>query len=468
MRKSIRALVVILCSVVLIFSLSLAGCKKEEKQETKVVTKSEGQMEGVLVSFEGKTLVIEAADKEYTFDVSNASINTKNMRAGDDIVVYFEGKLEGQDTSKVKVTRVEDLGENEHQTEKQAVGTLVDLTENTITIRQNDGVELLFNSNNCQHEFKNGIREGNWIVVTYIGNINGTDTKNVTVIKITDNDPNTVKEEQKKMNIKAVNETVYATAGVHIRASYTTDSNVLGSLAKGEAITRTGVCDNGWSRVQYASKDAYIYGEYLTTEKPKEDAPAAKTNGKPPATVQVGREPQQVTKQSATQQPTEQQPTEQQPEEQTPQEQTLMGTVLAASMNTLTVTADGQEYTFNVADAEHEYANGVQTGNTVKVIYVGSLDDLENLIVIKVQDSDPNEAAKDAQYVGMVVDATMNTLTIQTEDGAVMTFLKEDAVDNLDGDYVGMDVKITADMTASEADENIFQAKQIDPADMEQ
>ena len=414
MRKSIRALVVILCSVVLIFSLSLTGCKKEEKQETKVVTKSEGQMEGVLVSFEGKTLVIEAADKEYTFDVSNASINTKNMRAGDDIVVYFEGKLEGQDTSKVKVTRVEDLGENEHQTEKQAVGTLVDLTENTITIRQNDGVELLFNSNNCQHEFKNGIREGNWIVVTYIGNINGTDTKNVTVIKITDNDPNTVKEEQKKMNIKAVNETVYATAGVHIRASYTTDSNVLGSLAKGEAITRTGVCDNGWSRVQYASKDAYIYGEYLTTEKPKEDAP-----------------------------------TEQQPEEQTPQEQTLMGTVLAASMNTLTVASDGQEYTFNVADAEHEYANGVQTGNTVKVIYVGSLDDLENL-------------------VGMVVDATMNTLTIQTEDGAVMTFLKEDAVDNLNGDYVGMDVKVTADMTASEADENIFQAKQIDPADMEQ
>ena len=76
--------------------------------------------------------------------------------------------------------------------------------------------------------------------------------------------------------------------------------------------------------------------------------------------------------------------------------------------------------------------NGVQTGNIVKITYTGSLDDLESLIVIKVQDSDPNEAAKDAQYVGMVVDATMNTLTIQTEDGAVMTFLKEDAVDDLD------------------------------------
>ena len=73
------------------------------------------------------------------------------MRAGDELVVYFEGKLKGNDTSKIKVKSVEDIGGNDHQTEKQAVGTLVNLTENTITIRQNDGTELLFNSNNCQH-----------------------------------------------------------------------------------------------------------------------------------------------------------------------------------------------------------------------------------------------------------------------------------------------------------------------------
>lgn len=531
MGKRIRMPAVIFSSAVLIFSLSLTGCKKEEQQETKVITKSEGQMEGTLVSFEGKTLVIETADKEYTFDVSNASIDTKNMRSGDELVVYFEGKLKGQDTSNVKATSIEDLGQNEHQTEKQAVGTLVALTENTITIRQNDGVELLFSSNNCQHELKNGIREGNWIVVTYIGNINGTDTKNVTVIKITDNDPNVVTKEQKKMNIKAVDETVYATAGVHIRESYTTDSKVLGVLAKGGSITRTGVCENGWSRVQYESKDAYIYGEYLTTEKPASDAPAAKTNGEPPATAQVGNEPKPVVKQPAAPQLAEPQPQEQQSEEPQPQEQrpeeprpaeekpepaeekpeepqpeeaqpeeiqpeesqpeeiqpeepqpqepqpqepqpeepqTIEGAVLEVSMNTLTIAADEQEYTLYIADAEHEYANGIQTGNIVKITYTGSLEDLENLIVIKVQDSDPNEAAKDAQYVGTVIDATMNTLTIQTEDGAVMTFIKEDAVNNLDGEYVGMNVKIIADMTESEADENIFQAKQIDPADTEQ
>ncbi len=451
MKKCIRSMAVMIAGIVTISSLSLTGCKKEE-QKREVIVVNEGQMEGTLISFEGKTLEVEDGKEDYTFDVSNATIHTRNMRAGDELVIYYEGKLEGKDTSKIKVTKVEDLGDNEHQKEKQAVGTLVNLTENTVTIRQNDGVELLFNSNNCQHEFKNGIREGNWIVVTYIGEVRGTDTKNVTVIKITDHDPNLVKEEQKKMKMKAVEETVYATAGVHIRESYTTDSKVLGSLAKGKSIIRTGVCENGWSRVQYESRDAYIYGEYLTTKKPKEDAPAAKTNGKPAATAQAGDEPKPV------QHPAEETQTE---------ERTLTGTVVGVSMNTLTVAADGQEYTWNIADAEHEYANGIQTGNTVTMIYVGNLEEPDTVIVLKVKDSDPNEAAKNAQYEGIIVDATMNTLTIQTEDGAVMTFVKEGAVNNLKEEQNGQKVKITADMTAPGAEETIFQADQIDPADAE-
>lgn len=491
MKKCIRRLAVTAAGIIFACFVSLTGCGKEEPK-TEIIVESEGQMEGTLVSFEGKTLVVEEADENYTFDVSDASIDTMNMRSGDELVICYDGKLEDKDTSGVKVTSVRDLGRNEHQTEKQAVGTLVKLTENTVTIRQNDGVELLFNANNCQHEFKNGIREGNWIVITYIGEITGTDTKNVTVVKITDNDPNLVKKEQKKMEIKAVDEKVYTTAGVHIRESYTTDSKVLGSLAKGESVQRTGVCENGWSRVEYQSKDAYIYGEYLTTKKPKKDAPAAKVNGEPVETAQIGDEPQpvvtlpdtllqEVLAQQAEQikeeeeqaeegkQPEEkeqakeeEQAEEAQPEKQ--ERQTLSGTVLDVSMNTLTVKEKKQEYTLNIADAEHEYANGIQTGNTVTVTYMGNLDDPDNLVVLKVQDSDPNEAAQNASYVGVVTDATQNTLTIETEDGAVMTFVKDGAKNNLDGEPDGQKVKITADMTAAETDENIFQAKKIDPA----
>ncbi|MCI8561730.1 MAG: hypothetical protein HFH03_11535 [Dorea sp.] len=476
MKKYVRNLAVISAGIVFACSLSLTGCKAEEQKteekKTEIIVESEGQMEGRLVSFEGKTLVVEEAEQDYTFDVSEATVNTKNMRAGDDLVIYFEGKLEDTDTSKVKVTSIEDLGENRHQTEKQAVGTLVKITENTITIRQNDGEKLLFNSNNCQHEFKNGIREGNWVVVTYIGEINGTDTKNVTVIKITDNAPNIVKKEQKKMKIKTVNEKVYTTAGVHIRELYTTESKVISSLAKGESVIRTGVCENGWSRVQYKDKDAYIYGEYLTTEKPKKDAPAAKVSGEEVGTIQIGDEPEPVTLQSEVLGQIEKEMNtekEMQAKEETLSEtHTLTGTVLEVNMNMLTVSEKGKEYTINVADAQHEYANGIQTGNTVTVTYAGNLDNPDDLIVIKVQDSDPNEAAKDAQYVGVVDDTTGNTVTLKTEDGASMTFVKDGAENSLDEDMDGKKIKVTADMTESETDENIFQAKQIDSAEGEQ
>lgn len=70
------------------------------------------------------------------------------------------------------------------------------------------------------------------------------------------------------------NETVYAVGTVNIRASYTADSNKLGSLTRGQSVTRTGVAiqgteADGWSRVQLADgSTAYISNKYLSVTKP--------------------------------------------------------------------------------------------------------------------------------------------------------------------------------------------------------
>ena len=45
---------------------------------------------------------------------------------------------------------------------------------------------------------------------------------------------------------------------------------MLGSLEKGDSVTRTGRGDNGWSRVRYNGQTAYIKSSFLTTEKPEE------------------------------------------------------------------------------------------------------------------------------------------------------------------------------------------------------
>ena len=70
------------------------------------------------------------------------------------------------------------------------------------------------------------------------------------------------------------NETVYATGTVNIRASYTADSEKLGSLNKGDSVTRTGIAivgteAEGWSRIQLSDGTvAYVSNKYLSTTKP--------------------------------------------------------------------------------------------------------------------------------------------------------------------------------------------------------
>lgn len=456
MKKRTKTLVVLLAASCL--CLTAAGCSKTDEgtagqTKTNQISTEESaevsSLEGVLISFIGKELTIEANGSKYSFDLSDANIQAANMVSGDDIIVCYKGSLKKDGAQNVKVVSIEDKGQAPtQQQEKTAVGTLVQYSENSITIRQNDATQLIFNSNNCEHVFKNGLREGNWIIVTYLGDIVGTDTHNIKVLRITDNDSNPVQEEQKSMEIKAVDETVYATAGVYIRSSCSTDAAPIGSLAKGSSIHRSGICANGWSRVTYNDEDAYIYGDYLTTTAPAEEAPAATTGGEPPKTEQQGNEPAPV----------------QTPQEQ-PQEQhnIVTGKVVEVSMNTLTFQTDEQAvYTINIADAAHEYKNGIQTGNSVTITYTGDLSDLNNIIVISVKDDDPNTSAENAVYTGTIVDGTMNTFTIQTKDKILMTFSKESSVDNTNGLLIGTEVSVTVDTATADDTSTIMEAKQID------
>ena len=82
-----------------------------------------------------------------------------------------------------------------------------------------------------------------------------------------------------------VNETVYATGTVNIRASYTADSDKLGSLSVGQSVTRTGTSiagteAEGWSRIQLSDgTTAYISNKYLSTTKPVAQQPTSKPSG---------------------------------------------------------------------------------------------------------------------------------------------------------------------------------------------
>ena len=102
-----------------------------------------------------------------------------------------------------------------------------------------------------------------------------TNTTNTTETeKPTETKPTEEKPEEPKVNFSSVNQTVYATDSVNVRSGPSTSSKIVGSLSKGDSIKRTGVGDNGWSRVSYNGTTAYISSTYLTTTKPKEEKKA--------------------------------------------------------------------------------------------------------------------------------------------------------------------------------------------------
>lgn len=69
----------------------------------------------------------------------------------------------------------------------------------------------------------------------------------------------------------SVNETVYATGTVNLRSSYSTKSDKVGGLTKGQSVTRIGVGTgeaDGWSKVQLSDGSiVYVSSTYLSTTK---------------------------------------------------------------------------------------------------------------------------------------------------------------------------------------------------------
>lgn len=70
-----------------------------------------------------------------------------------------------------------------------------------------------------------------------------------------------------------VNEKVYSTTdGLNVRKS--ANGTIIGSLSKGDEVTRTGIGNQGWSRIKLSNgTTAYVSSSYVTKTKPAEDKP---------------------------------------------------------------------------------------------------------------------------------------------------------------------------------------------------
>ena len=112
---------------------------------------------------------------------------------------------------------------------------------------------------------RTGVGDNGWSKVDYNGQTGYIKSEYLTTTKPAAASDSTQQTTEKKPETK---ETVYATAGVNIRAKASADADKIGTLAAGGSITRTGKTSSGWSRVDYNGQTGYIKSDYLTTTKP--------------------------------------------------------------------------------------------------------------------------------------------------------------------------------------------------------
>lgn len=81
--------------------------------------------------------------------------------------------------------------------------------------------------------------------------------------------------------VKEINKTMYAIKAVNVRESYSTDSAILSSLKAGQEVHAAGESDNGWIRIDYSGKTAYVAKSYLSANKADVETTAASGSTRP-------------------------------------------------------------------------------------------------------------------------------------------------------------------------------------------
>lgn len=104
---------------------------------------------------------------------------------------------------------------------------------------------------------RTGVSSSGWSRVEYNGAVCYISSQYLT----------TTKPVEEQVNFNDVEEKVYAKQNCNLRKSWSTDSDKVGYLTEGEEVTRTGIADNGWSRINYNGQVVYVASRLLSTEK---------------------------------------------------------------------------------------------------------------------------------------------------------------------------------------------------------
>ena len=179
-----KCLAVIACGLLAVLALAACGAKDDSS--------AQNTLEASLVALSGDLLTVQGTDgSELVFSVKGVEIeNAEAYKAGDAVTITYTGEVKGTDTNRAVVVSVQNPAAESAQSaaqpeEKKLTGTLVDATMNAITLAV-DKEEYVFATEGAEMKVLDGLVVGNTIEVTYTGELNGTDTSGITVVRIVD------------------------------------------------------------------------------------------------------------------------------------------------------------------------------------------------------------------------------------------------------------------------------------------
>ena len=160
-----------------------------EKEDSMNRTRS---LKGLVVSSDASQLTIQTErGKQLQFSLTGADIQvTGGIAAGNNVTVLYKGSVDGTDTANAKVLMVKDLAqgetpvtEGEPMTEAEEAnpeagagtleGTISDINPDRIVILANDGDSYYFSIYEADINLTNGTQVGNYVTVSYNGDIYG-------------------------------------------------------------------------------------------------------------------------------------------------------------------------------------------------------------------------------------------------------------------------------------------------------
>ena len=330
-------------------------------------------------------------------------------------------------------------------------GTLQDFSGSQLILNKGEA-SYVFNLSGATLECKDGMITGDEISVIYEGQLSGTDTSTVQTLKVVDEFHRKSKLKKRTAHGQVLSLTAN-TITLKSKKGKTATYPITGT----EQYYQNGIKEGDWVYLHFKGK----FPDTSQDSSASLNASHLKVLGISDLETIVIPDPT----------PTPPPNPKETPEEAAGKEQQFLATIQGINLNTLQILPAGSSTVQNLdmSSIPVYFKGGIAPGSHVNVTYNGVLqpDTLEGIQILAITGEDPDTI--DDKHIsftvtGVITGSTANTITVQTDDGAVDTFRTEELRNSSEasleyGDYV----QVTFHPSKSKAS-NIYTAVQIQNA----